>query len=118
MHPAPQRAGPRTTFVHVNDGEEVGQVKATTPITLDKVRHLPVWVDPITAGRLLGMSRTVVYTLLETREFPAPAYRVGRQWRIPTAGLLSHLGLDPNTIGRAGCGCGARSDGNDEEEGR
>jgi excisionase family DNA binding protein len=118
MCAAPPNAGPRTASVHVNEGGEVGKVRAATPVTLAEVGQLPVWVDPATAGRLLGMSRSVVYGLLETREFPAHAYRVGRAWRIPTAGVLAYLGLDPNAFGRQPCGCGARSEGNDEEEGR
>ena len=81
-------------------------------VTLDQVGALPVWVDPATAGDLLGMSRTVVYTLLDADAFPAPAYKVGRQWRIPTAGILAHLGLQaPN---RVCCGCGARCDQHQE----
>jgi excisionase family DNA binding protein len=86
------------------------------PVALSEVGDLPVWVDPVTAGRLLGMSRSVVYGLLETREFPAHAYRVGRQWRIPTAGVLDYLGLDPNAPVRV-CGCGTRRDETGEEEG-
>ncbi|GAA1463137.1 hypothetical protein GCM10009603_34580 [Nocardiopsis exhalans] len=82
------------------------------PVTLNEVGALPVWVDPATAGSMLGMSRTVVYTLLDADAFPAPAYKVGRQWRIPTAGILAHLGLQPLTW--ACCGCGARRDQHQE----
>ncbi|MFE1401345.1 helix-turn-helix domain-containing protein [Nocardiopsis dassonvillei] len=85
---------------------------ASKPVTLNEVGALPVWVDPATAGDLLGMSRTVVYTLLDADTFPVPAYKVGRQWRIPTAGILAHLGLQAPT--RVCCGCGARRDQHQE----
>lgn len=84
----------------------------STAITLDEIGALPVWVDPATAGRLLGMSRIVVYTLLDADTFPAPACKVGRQWRIPTAGILAHLGL--TAPAGACCGCGVRRDQHQE----
>ena len=109
MRGAPPNAGPRTASVQFTGG---GKVAMSRTVTLDQVGALPVWVDPATAGDLLGMSRTVVYTLLDADAFPAPAYKVGRQWRIPTAGILAHLGLPVST--RFCCGCGARRDQHQE----
>ncbi|MBB4934378.1 excisionase family DNA binding protein [Lipingzhangella halophila] len=63
-------------------------------LTPEEVRALPVVLDAVTAGQLLGLGRTSTYRLLETGEFPAPAFRVGAQWRIPTAGVCQLLGLD------------------------
>ncbi|WP_285729344.1 helix-turn-helix domain-containing protein [Nocardiopsis sp. ATB16-24] len=83
-------------------------------IMLDEVGSLPVVLDPVTAGRLLGMSRTTTYRHLKAGTFPAPAYRVGRSWHIPTAGVLLHLGLDPNTL--LECGCGARRNEHQEAD--
>nr|WP_236567694.1 helix-turn-helix domain-containing protein [Nocardiopsis sp. FR6] len=55
------------------------------------------------------MSRSTTYRHLKAGTFPAPAHRVGRSWRIPTAGVLLHLGIDLDTL--LGCsGCGARRD--------
>ncbi|MFL1375748.1 helix-turn-helix domain-containing protein [Nocardiopsis protaetiae] len=79
---------------------------------LDEVGSLPVWVTPARAGRLLGMSRTTVYRHLNHGTFPVPVYRVGRHWRIPTAGLLVFLGLS------TACGCGARTTTQEENEDR
>jgi excisionase family DNA binding protein len=64
-------------------------------VAMAQMRRLPVVLDPVTAGRLLGIGRTSVYRLLEAGEFPAPAFKVGRQWRIPTSGLCRLLGMDP-----------------------
>ncbi|WP_046469437.1 helix-turn-helix domain-containing protein [Allosalinactinospora lopnorensis] len=61
--------------------------------TYEEVRELPVVLDALTAGRLLGLGRTSTYRLLETGRFPAPAFRAGKQWRIPTAGVCAVLGL-------------------------
>lgn len=106
MHGAPRGAGPRTVSAQVNSGQEVDKVGVGPQVTLDEVGSLPLVLDPATAGRLLGMSRSAAYRHLKAGTFPAPAYRVGRSWHIPTAGILTHLGLDqPST-----CRCGARRD--------
>ncbi|MFD0775009.1 helix-turn-helix domain-containing protein [Streptomonospora algeriensis] len=80
---------------------------ARTPgMTADEVAELPVVLDAVTAGRLLGLGRTSTYRLLETGQFPAPAFRAGKQWRIPTAGVCALLGLayPPGGTGRDGGG--------------
>ncbi|MDE3721461.1 helix-turn-helix domain-containing protein [Nocardiopsis sp. N85] len=65
---------------------------------------------------MLGLGRTTTYRLLRQGTFPVPVQRVGRSWRVPTAGILAHLGLNlPSTWN--GCGrCGARSDHDEEGE--
>ncbi|WP_121187984.1 helix-turn-helix domain-containing protein [Nocardiopsis sp. Huas11] len=76
-----------------------------SPVTLAEVGSLPVVLDPVAAGRMLGLGRTTTYRLLRQGAFPVPAHRAGRSWVIPTAGMLAHLGLPAVT----GCqGCGAR----------
>ncbi|MCK9871306.1 helix-turn-helix domain-containing protein [Nocardiopsis dassonvillei] len=77
---------------------------------LAEIGALPVWVTPIHAGRLLGMSRTTVYRHLNDGTFPVPVYKVGRHWRVPTAGLLVFLGLS------TACGCGARTTQKESED--
>ena len=62
-------------------------------LTPEEVHELPVVLDAVTAGRLLGIGRTSMYALLERGEFPAPALRVGKLWRIPTAGVCALLGI-------------------------
>jgi excisionase family DNA binding protein len=69
-----------------------------------------VALDPVKAGRLLGIGRTTTYRLLREGAFPVPVHRAGRTWVIPTAGVLAYLGLP---VG-GGCGCGARE--NTEEK--
>lgn len=53
-----------------------------TPPTYEELRALPVVLDAVQAGRLLGIGRTTVYRLLDSGEFPAPALRVCGQWRV------------------------------------
>ncbi|GAA1778361.1 hypothetical protein GCM10009834_41660 [Streptomonospora arabica] len=63
------------------------------PLTAEELAQLPTVLDPPAAGRLLGIGRTSTYTLLATGQFPAPAFKAGRRWRIPAAGVCRLLGL-------------------------
>ncbi|MDE3721390.1 helix-turn-helix domain-containing protein [Nocardiopsis sp. N85] len=107
-------------FVQFIGGEEVGAVKRDAPVRLAEIASLPVVLGPVQAGRLLGLGRTTVYRLLREGTFPVPVRRVGKAWVVPTAGVLSYLGLETlttsvTTTGGCGCGCGART--NTTEEG-
>ncbi|KOX17561.1 hypothetical protein ADL05_09145 [Nocardiopsis sp. NRRL B-16309] len=83
-----------------------------------EVGSLPVAMDPVSAGRMLGLGRTTTYRLLRQEAFPVPVRRAGRAWVVPTAGVLAYLGLDTSVFHRGGgCGCGARGD-NTKVEGR
>ncbi|MDT0331455.1 helix-turn-helix domain-containing protein [Nocardiopsis sp. DSM 44743] len=93
-------------------------MKRDAPVVLADVASLPVVLGPVQAGRMLGLGRTTVYRLLRGGTFPVPVRRVGKAWVVPTAGVLTYLGLDtPDTFTAAsgGCGCGARM--NTTEEG-
>ena len=81
-----------------------------TPVTMVEVGSLPVVLDPVTAGRMLGLGRTTTYRLLRQGSFPVPAHRTGKAWVVPTAGVLVYLGLP---VGGGCGGCGAR--GNNSE---
>jgi hypothetical protein len=63
-------------------------------LTAAEIRALPAVVDLLTAGRVLGVGRTKSYELARTGRFPCPVLRVGRSYLVPTAGLLTLLGLD------------------------
>ena len=116
MRGAPPNVGPRTANVQFTGGEEVDQVRSDAPVRMDEVSSLPVVLDPVTAGRMLGLGRTTTYRLLRQGSFPVPVHRTGRSWRIPSAGILAHLGLStPSTSGGCG-GCGARGDHHKEGE--
>ena len=116
MRGAPQKVGPRTISVQIRGGGEVGQVRSDASVSLDEVGSLPVVLDPIVAGRMLGLGRTTTYRLLREEAFPVPVQRVGRSWRIPTSGVLAHLGLQ-TTSTSGGCErCGARGDHDKEGE--
>jgi hypothetical protein len=59
-----------------------------------EVYDLGVRTDLVTACRIaLGVGSTTAYGLAGRGELPFPAHRVGRQWVVPTAGLLAFLGL-------------------------
>lgn len=61
--------------------------------TAEEVADLPVVVDLVTAGRVLGMGRTTAYEAARRGEFPVPVLRVGRRYRVVTAHLRDLLGL-------------------------
>ncbi|WP_236568004.1 MULTISPECIES: helix-turn-helix domain-containing protein [unclassified Nocardiopsis] len=87
------------------------------PIIVAEVDSLPVVLDAVTAGRMLGLGRTTTYRLLREGDFPVPAHRAGKAWVIPTAGVLAHLGLDRLAFPpQGGCGCGARGDHTEGEK--
>jgi hypothetical protein len=62
-------------------------------VTFAEVADLPVMVDLLTAGRMLGIGRTTAYRLAQAGEFPCPVVRVGGVYKVPTVGLLRLLGL-------------------------
>lgn len=63
-------------------------------LTLTEVGRLPSVVDIVTAARALGLSRTYAYELAKRGEFPCKVIRVGTSYCVPTAHLLSLLGLE------------------------
>ncbi len=64
-------------------------------LSRDELLALPAVVDLVTAARALGIGRTRAFELTRRGEFPVPVLRVGRTYRVPTAGLLRLLGLVP-----------------------
>jgi hypothetical protein len=61
--------------------------------TAEKVADLPVVVDLVTAGQVLGMGRTAAYESARRGDFPVPVLRVGNRYRVVTAHLRELLGL-------------------------
>jgi excisionase family DNA binding protein len=66
-------------------------------LTRAELLALPVVVDVPTAARALGLGRSTAYELARRGEFPCPILRVGSSYRVPTAGLLRILGVEPPT---------------------
>lgn len=58
------------------------------------VAALPVVVDVVTAGEVLGMGRTAAYEMARRGDFPVPVLRLGRRYRVATAHLRELLGID------------------------
>jgi hypothetical protein len=67
----------------------------TASMTVADVLALPPAVDVVTAGRALGIGRTTAYALARTGRFPCRVLTVGSSYRVPTADLLTLLGLRP-----------------------
>lgn len=61
---------------------------------------LPAVVDVPTAARVLGLSRTAAYELVRVGGWPTPVFQLGRLIRIPTAPMLSLLGVETPTAQR------------------
>ncbi|MFG2406860.1 hypothetical protein ACGFR8_21415 [Streptomyces brevispora] len=56
-------------------------------MTAQNLLDLPAVVDVETAGRALGIGRTLAYQLARTGQFPCKVVRVGRAFRVVTADL-------------------------------
>lgn len=65
----------------------------TARLTSADVQNLPAVVDLVTAAGALGIGRTKAYELAQAEEFPCPVLRIGRSYKVPTAGLAALLGL-------------------------
>ncbi|MBM0279900.1 helix-turn-helix domain-containing protein [Micromonospora tarensis] len=61
--------------------------------TAEQIRSLGPSTDLATAASVLDMSRSTAYKLIRRDAFPAPHFRVGTHYRIPTAPLLAALHL-------------------------
>jgi hypothetical protein len=62
-------------------------------LTMAEVMSLPAVTDLVSAGKALGMGRTRSYELAQAGKFPCPVLRTGRTYQVPTAGLLTLLGI-------------------------
>ena len=62
----------------------------------DELLALPTTVDLVTAARALGIGRTAAYQLARAGELPVPVLRLGSRYRVPTAALLTALGVSPS----------------------
>ncbi len=71
------------------------------PLTFDQLNALPSVVSLETAARALGIGRTKAYQLAKTDEFPCRIIRVGTGYHIPTAELLTLLGIPPTPPDRS-----------------
>ena len=65
----------------------------TQAMTITETAALPSVTDLATAARALGISRNKAYQLAGAGQFPCPVFRAGTTWKVPTAGLLTLLGL-------------------------
>ena len=57
-------------------------------MTRDELLALPSVLDVPTAGRVLGIGRSLAYELVRAGAWPTTALRVGKLIRIPSALLL------------------------------
>jgi hypothetical protein len=63
----------------------------TTSISRTPDEELPPTLDVVTAGRLLGIGRTLAYRLVRTGKWPTRVIRLGDSIRIPTQPVLALL---------------------------
>jgi len=60
----------------------------------DDLIDLPAVVNLRTAADVLGIGHSSAYELVRTGQWPTPVLRLGRLIRIPTAPLLSLVGIE------------------------
>jgi predicted DNA-binding transcriptional regulator AlpA len=68
----------------------------TVAPSIEAIRQLPAVLDVPTAGSCFGLSRGTSYELVRRGDFPAPVLKLGNSYRVPTAGILRALGIDPD----------------------
>jgi hypothetical protein len=100
-------SGNVTPAAHRSPGGSPDSAAASHPARPGALAHdvydLGVRTDLVTACRIaLGIGSTTAYALAGRGDLPFPAYRVGRQWVVPTAGLRTFLGLPQQEPTEAG----------------
>jgi hypothetical protein len=76
-----------------------------SPRELRELAAREVAVSVEVAAEVLGIPRSTAYALAARGEFPVPVVKVNaRRWIVPTAHLLSALGLDTAAPPREGMG--------------
>jgi len=71
-------------------------------LSLPDLAALPPTVGVEDAGRILGCGRSLAYDLVRRGEFPCRVIRLGNRYLVPTADLLTTLGIEPGAIVGAG----------------
>jgi hypothetical protein len=61
--------------------------------SITQLRNGPPSVDLMTAAAVLRIGRTKAYELARRGEFPVQVIRIGDSYRVPTAALLTLLGI-------------------------
>jgi hypothetical protein len=64
-------------------------------MTHDELLALPPVLDVPTAGRVLGVGRSLAYELVRTGAWPTTVLRIGKLIKIPKAPLMRLLGDTP-----------------------
>ncbi|WP_301547107.1 hypothetical protein [Micromonospora sp. C95] len=64
--------------------------------TEERIRALGAITDLPTAGRIFGLGRALSYELARTGDFPVAVIRAGTRYKVPVAGILTALGLQPS----------------------
>lgn len=63
------------------------------PMTAAELRRLPVAVNLPTAARALSLGLTSAYVMAKQGQFPVPLIKVGGQYRVRRADLMTLLGV-------------------------
>ena len=63
-------------------------------LTFPELFELPTTVDLATAARAFGFSMSTAYRLTSRRAFPCDVLRPTWRYRVPTAALMTALGID------------------------
>lgn len=69
-------------------------ISTSLQLTAEQIRTLPTVVDVPTAAAILGVGRTAAYELIRTNRWPTPVLRMGKLIRVPTAPLLTLVGVE------------------------
>jgi predicted DNA-binding transcriptional regulator AlpA len=68
-------------------------------MTREEMVTLPAVLDVPTAARVLGVGRSAAYELVRSGAWPTPVIRLGKLIKIPTAPLLTLVGVVHEQVG-------------------
>lgn len=56
------------------------------------IQSLPLTMDLVSAGKILGIGRSTTYELVRQDKFPVRVLKLGNKFRVSRADLLAYLG--------------------------
>ncbi|MGD9530024.1 DNA-binding protein [Pseudonocardia sp.] len=70
--------------------------RRTGAMTRAQLLALPASIDLVTAGMAIGIGRSKAHEMARAGTWPTRLLRLGKAYRVPTADVLTLLGIEPD----------------------